>query len=69
MSERLRTLVVDYDPRIASPLRRALIYEGYDLDVATDGVAVLRLARDHPPDLVVLDVLLPGLDSRTAKER
>lgn len=55
-------LVVDDDARIAASLRRALVYEGYDVAVATDGPSALASARNRPPDLVVLDVMLPGLD-------
>jgi two-component system response regulator MprA len=39
-----------------------LAYEGYIVDTATDGQSGLTLARDHPPDLVVLDLMLPGID-------
>ena len=62
MTERARLLVVDDDARIAASLRRALIYEGYDVEVAADGQRALSLARERPPDCVVLDVMLPGLD-------
>jgi len=54
--------VVDDDARLAASLRRALAYEGYTVDVAADGPIALAAARDQPPDLVVLDVMLPGLD-------
>jgi len=54
--------VVDDDARLAASLRRALAYEGYAVDVAADGPIALAAARDQPPDLVVLDVMLPGLD-------
>jgi len=54
--------VVDDDARLAASLRRALAYEGYAVDVAADGPLALAAARDQPPDLVVLDVMLPGLD-------
>jgi len=54
--------VVDDDARLAASLRRALAYEGYTVDVAADGPLALAAARDQPPDLVVLDVMLPGLD-------
>ena len=57
-----RILVVDDDPRISASLRRALIYEGYAVAVAADGPAALVTAREQPPDLVVLDLMLPGLD-------
>jgi two-component system response regulator MprA len=57
-----RVLVVDDDPRIAASIRRALVYEGYTVEVVADGVAALARVREQVPDLVVLDVMLPGLD-------
>jgi len=62
VNERKRILVVDDDARLAASLRRALAYEGHSVEVAVDGPGALVAARDRPPDLVVLDVLLPGLD-------
>src|SRR5688572_30272025 len=62
MSVQTRILVVDDDPRIAASVRRALVYEGYEVQVAADGRAALDLARDQPPDLVVLDLMLPRID-------
>jgi two-component system response regulator MprA len=55
-------LVIEDDDAISDLLRRGLTYEGYKVWVAQDGTAGLRLARDNPPDLVVLDLMLPGLD-------
>ncbi len=55
-------LVVDDDERIAASVRRALIYDGYRVDVASDGMAALAKLRDDPPDLLILDVMLPGVD-------
>lgn len=57
-----RILVVDDDERIAASVRRALAYEGYSVTEAHDGHAALAAVRDHVPDLVVLDVMLPGID-------
>jgi two-component system response regulator MprA len=62
VSARRRILVVDDDARLAGSLRRALAYEGHAVEVAADGSDALVAARDRPPDLVVLDVMLPGLD-------
>jgi two-component system response regulator MprA len=62
VSGRKRILVVDDDARLAASLRRALAYEGYTVEVAGDGPDALVAARDRPPDLVVLDVMMPGLD-------
>jgi two-component system, OmpR family, response regulator MprA len=55
-------LVVDDDRRLAASIRRALAYEGYRVGLAEDGAAALRSARESVPDLVILDVMLPGMD-------
>jgi len=60
MSERI--LVIEDETRIAQFLKRGLIYEGYRVDVAYDGQEGLSMARDNPPDLVILDWMLPGVD-------
>ncbi len=57
-----RILVVDDDERIAASVRRALTYEGYDVAVVHDGHAALDHTRNRQPDLVVLDLMLPGID-------
>ena len=56
-----RILVVDDDPRLAASVRRALAYEGYRVEMAGDGSAALAATRDRLPDLVILDVMLPGM--------
>jgi len=60
MAERI--LVVEDDRRIRDLLRRGLIFEGYTVEAAEDGEGALRNARDQPPDAVILDLMLPGLD-------
>src|SRR5574341_293362 len=55
-------LVIEDEQKIADFLRRGLTYEGFQVQVASDGESGLKAARDNPPDLVVLDVMLPGLD-------
>jgi two-component system response regulator MprA len=57
-----RILVVEDDERLATTLGRILETEGYDVELAHDGGEALRRARERPFDLVVLDVMLPGLD-------
>ncbi|MBN1202897.1 MAG: response regulator transcription factor [Anaerolineae bacterium] len=57
-----RILVVEDEARIAQFLKRGLIYEGYHVDVASDGQSGLDMARDNVPDLVILDWMLPGMD-------
>ena len=58
----LRILVVDDDAAVAGTIARVLRTEGHEVDIAGDGYSALRLARASAYDLVVLDVLLPGLD-------
>jgi len=60
--ETARVLAVEDDPRLAATLERVLTSEGYDVVLAADGNEALRRARELPFDLVVLDILLPGLD-------
>ncbi len=57
-----RILLIEDDEGIVRILRRGLVYEGYTVDVASDGQTGLLLARDTPPDLVILDLMLPGID-------
>jgi two-component system response regulator MprA len=57
-----RILVVDDDERLSSVLRDGLAHHGFVVDVAADGPAALAALRERPPDLIVLDLLLPGLD-------
>jgi two-component system response regulator MprA len=57
-----RILVVEDDPMLAASLRRALRYEGYEVETAADGLAALDGARSNPPDLMVLDLMLPIMD-------
>lgn len=61
-STRPRILVVDDDRKITAALRRGLVYEGYSVDVANSGSEALTMARDVRPNLVVLDVMMPGID-------
>jgi two-component system response regulator MprA len=57
-----RILIIEDDEGIVRVLRRALSYEGYTVDTALDGETGLNMARDHHPDLVILDLMLPGMD-------
>ncbi len=57
-----RILVVDDDRRIGNLLRRALTAEGYAVEVVANGVDGIRSVQERPPDLVILDVMMPGLD-------
>ena len=55
-------LIVDDDSRVTSALRRTLAYEGYQVSTALDGEGALAIARAKSPDLVILDLMLPGID-------
>ena len=54
--------MIEDEDRILDFLRRGLTYEGYRVDTAADGPAGMALARETPPDVVILDWMLPGLD-------
>ncbi len=56
-----RVLVVEDDPPVRRMLERSLTAEGFDVRAAADGGAALAMAADSTPDLVVLDVTMPGL--------
>ena len=57
-----RVLVIEDNADLAFGLRNNLEIEGYEVEVAPDGRAGLAASRVHRPDLVVLDLMLPGLD-------
>ena len=57
-----RVLVVEDDPVINQTVADRLAAEGYDVDRAWDGPGAVEAAAEHAPDLVVLDVMLPGFD-------
>ena len=72
MSERAaeaRLLVVDDEPSIRDLLTASLRFAGFEVFSAADGAEALKLAEQHRPDLVVLDVMLPDLDGFTVTRR
>jgi len=60
MAERI--LVVEDEARVASVISRGLRLSGYQVDVAPDGETALDKALSAPPDLIVLDLMLPDID-------
>jgi len=60
-----RVLIVEDNANLAFGLTRSLESEGYDVESAEDGVRGLEMARTTNPDLVVLDLMLPGMDGYT----
>jgi two-component system, OmpR family, KDP operon response regulator KdpE len=57
-----RVLVVDDEPQILRGLRANLVARGYDVDTSADGETALDLATKNRPDVVILDLGLPGID-------
>jgi two-component system, OmpR family, response regulator len=57
-----KLLVADDDPNIVELLSASLRYAGFDVATASDGGKALRKAKEFGPDLIVLDVMMPGLD-------
>jgi two-component system KDP operon response regulator KdpE len=64
-----RVLVVDDEPQIRRVLRLALEAQGLDLRVAADGESALDLLREWPPDLVITDLSMPGIDGLALCQR
>jgi len=58
----IKILIVDDEPAILQLVSAYLVPEGYDVITAIDGVAGLRMILSEKPDIVVLDVMLPGMD-------
>ena len=57
-----KILVVDDEPTLVATLKYNLERDGFQVVTADDGVSAINLARSHRPDLVLLDLMLPGLD-------
>ena len=58
----MRVLVVEDEPRLAEGLRRGLVAEGFAVDVVHDGVDGLWMAREENYDVILLDIMLPGMN-------
>ncbi|HVN13990.1 MAG TPA: response regulator transcription factor [Kineosporiaceae bacterium] len=64
-----RLLVVDDEPSIRELLTASLRFAGFEVFSAADGAEALKLADQHRPDLVVLDIMLPDLDGFTVTRK
>ena len=62
-------LVVEDVPTLASSIAQRLSSEGWDVRVAQDGISAIRAAAQVHPDLVIMDVMLPGIDGVEATKR
>ena len=65
----MRILVVEDEPKAAAYVRKGLAEQGYAVDVAHDGIDGLHMATTTAYDVVLLDVMLPGIDGWTVLER
>ena len=65
----LRILVVEDEPQIANFLRVGLGYEGFSVAVAEDGYEALAELKNFKPQLVILDLMLPGIDGMELAKR
>jgi DNA-binding response OmpR family regulator len=61
----MRVLIVEDEERLAAGLRNGLEAEGFAVDVALDGTDGLWMARERPHDIIVLDLMLPGVNGYT----
>lgn len=60
----LNALVIDDDPGMREAFDLLLSFEDFETRLAEDGATGLRMAREQRPDVIVLDVMMPGLDGR-----
>ncbi len=65
----VRILVVDDDQAVRDSLRRSLAFNGYEVELAGDGLAALEKIASDRPDALVLDVMMPRLDGLEACRR
>ncbi len=65
----MRILLVEDEPKVAGFVQRGLVAERYAVDIAADGREGLELAEAFPYDLIVLDLMLPGIDGREVLQR
>src|SRR5262245_56197360 len=69
LRNRMRLLVVEDEEKLAALVKRALVAERFNVDLAHDGRAGLELATDYDYDLIILDLLLPALDGTEVLSR
>ncbi|MBL7165077.1 MAG: response regulator [Dehalococcoidales bacterium] len=62
-------LIVDDEPHLCDVLHRILTREGYQVRTAPDGETALELCRQKAPDVLLLDVMMPGMDGREVCRR
>ena len=69
MADKKRVLIIDDECDYADILKQRLEFEGFEVEVAYDGAAGLKAAKENEPDVVLLDIMMPELDGfETAKQ-
>jgi len=68
-SRKVSVLVVDDDTRVLRMVKRILELEGYQTVAADEGEAALQILDEHNPDLVLLDIMMPGMDGYSVCRR
>ena len=68
-TRRPHILIVDDEPHLRNGLRRILNEEGYETMIAADGETALELVEEKKPDVVLLDIMMPGMDGREVCRR
>jgi CheY-like chemotaxis protein len=57
-----RILVIDDDMNVQKLLKKILEKAGYEVQAVSDGPSAIKIARNHPPHLIISDILMPGMD-------
>ena len=68
-AKKTRILVVDDDVRMLRVMRRVVELEGYDVQKSADGQSALNFLDENTPDLILLDIMMPGMDGLTVCKR
>ena len=68
-AKRPAVLIVDDEPQILEFLKMGFGYEGFDVYTAMDGIEAVRVALDKQPEVIILDVMLPGLSGLDVAKR
>ena len=55
-------LIIEDDPSFSRAINHIVEKEGYNVSTASNGMTGLRMVKENPPDLLILDVMLPGMD-------
>lgn len=64
-----KILIVDDEVDLIAPLEMYLQSNGYEIITASDGMEALKLTEEESPDLILLDIIMPGMDGYTALEK